>query len=354
MMFGETRMKRFSLLHIAAALLSIPIFVFLGTHSRAESNELLRLVQTISIPKVKGRLDHLDVDVKGQRLFVSALENGTVEAVSLGTGKWIRSIPGFKKPQGISYVPSLNKLFIASGDDGMVRVFRGDTFELIDSIQLELGPNRVAYDSHAEILYVGYGGKDAGKDYGEVALIDAKRDTKIRDIQVAAHPAELLLDKSGQTLFVLVPVANEIQVADTKTGRIISTWPVTSQRPGDAALDDVSHRLFIGTHTPPEMIAMDSRSGKEVAALPTVEGMDGVYFDARRQRVYVSGGRGFDVGSVFVYQQQDADHYREIATLATRAGAGTSFWSPELDRYFVAAPAHDNEDTAILVYQPQP
>jgi DNA-binding beta-propeller fold protein YncE len=354
MMFGETRMKRFSLLHIAAALLSIPIFVFLGTHSRAESNELLRLVQTISIPKVKGRLDHLDVDVKGQRLFVSALENGTVEAVSLGTGKWIRSIPGFKKPQGISYVPSLNKLFIASGDDGMVRVFRGDTFELIDSIQLELGPNRVAYDSHAEILYVGYGGKDAGKDYGEVALIDAKRDTKIRDIQVAAHPAELLLDKSGQTLFVLVPISNEIQVVDTKTGRIISTWPVTSQRPGDAALDDANHRLFIGTHTPPEMIAMDSRTGKEVAALPTVEGMDGVYFDARRQRAYVSGGRGFDVGSVYVYQRHDGDHYNQIATLATRAGAGTSFWSPELDRYFVAAPAHDNEDTAILVYQPQP
>ena len=174
MMFGETRMKKFSLLHIAAALLSIPIFVFLGTHSRAESNELLRLVQTISIPTVKGRLDHLDVDVKGQRLFVSALENGTVEAVNLETGKWIRSIPGFKKPQGISYVPSLNKFFIAGGDDGVVRVFRGDTFELVDSIQLELGPNRVAYDPHAEILYVGYGGKDAGKDYGEVALIDAK------------------------------------------------------------------------------------------------------------------------------------------------------------------------------------
>ena len=74
----------------------------------------------------------------------------------------------------------------------------------------------------------------------------------------------------------------------------------------------------------------------------------------RRQRVYVSGGRGFDVGSVYVYQRHDGDHYSEIAKLATRPGAGTSFWSPDLDRYFVAAPAHDNEDTAILVYQPQP
>jgi hypothetical protein len=35
--------------------------------------------------------------------------------------------------------------------------------------------------------------------------------------------------------------------------------------------------------------------------------MDGVYFDAPHKRVYVSGGRGFDVGSVFIYQQRDAD-----------------------------------------------
>ena len=64
----------------------------------------------------------------------------------------------------------------------------------------------------------------------------------------------------------------------------------------------------------------------------TVEGMDGVYFDASLKRVYVSGGRGFDVGSVFVYQQHDADHYTQIGIIPTASGAGTSFWSPELNR----------------------
>jgi hypothetical protein len=79
-----------------------------------------------------------------------------------------------------------------------------------------------------------------------------------------------------------------------------------------------------------------------------------VYFDASHKRVYVSGGRGFDVGSVFVYQQQDADHYTQIARIPTRPGAGTSFWSPELNRYYVAAPANDKEEAAILVFEPQP
>jgi hypothetical protein len=51
---------------------------------------------------------------------------------------------------------------------------------------------------------------------------------------------------------------------------------------------------------------------------------------------------------------KDADHYKLIGKIPTRAGAGTSFWSPELNRFYVGAPAHDNEEAAILVFEPQP
>ena len=90
---------------------------------KAQDNYPLRLVQTIPMPDVKGRIDHMDVDVKGKRLFVAGLENGSLEVIDLGAGKWSKSIPGFKKTQGVVYVPSLNKVFVASGDDGMLRVF---------------------------------------------------------------------------------------------------------------------------------------------------------------------------------------------------------------------------------------
>src|SRR5213075_2078288 len=100
------------------------------------------------------------------------------------------------------FVPELNKLFLASGDDGMLRVFRGDTLELLDTIHLDAGPNRLGYEPNSKLVYVGYGGKDAGKDYGEVGIINAKNDKVVGDIKVAAHPSELLLDKAGKTLFV--------------------------------------------------------------------------------------------------------------------------------------------------------
>lgn len=320
----------------------------------AQEHDPLRLVRTIPMPNVKGRIDHMDVDVKGKRLFVAGLENGSLEVVDLKTGKWSKSIPGFKKTQGVAYVPSLNKIFVASGDDGMLRVFRGDTLELLDSLKLELGPNRVAFEPNSQILYVGYGGKDAGKDYGQVGTIDAKADKSLGDIKVEAHPAELLLDKSGKTLYVFISAASKVQVVDTKKREVLSTWPTSSQRNGDGAFDEKTHRLFIGTRTPPQMIVMDSSTGKEVASLPTVEGMDGVYFNEKQKRIYVSGGRDNDVGYIFIYRQKDEDHYEAIGKIPTRSGAGTSFWSPELNRFFVAAPASDKQDAAILVFEPQP
>ena len=232
--------------------------------------------------------------------------------------------------------------------------FRADTLDLLATIDLELGPNRILYDARKSVVYVGYGGKDAGKEYGEVGIIDAKKNKLIANIQVAAHPAELLLDKSGKRLFCFVSPSSKIQVIDTKKRKVIATWPVSSERPGDGAFDAASNRLFLGTRKPPQMIAMDADTGKEVSGVPTVDGMDGVYFDASRRRVYVSGGRDAEVGFVYTYQQKDADHYELSDKLPTRQGAGTSLWVPELNRLYVGVPAREAAEAEILVFEAQP
>jgi len=345
-------MKKFWLIGLIASTCVIGSCA--EVNSAPQDKAPLRLVQTIPLPNVKGRIDHMDVDVKGQRLFVAGLENGTVEIVDLKDAKVVRSIPGFKAPQGILYLPSLNKVFVASNDDGMVRVFRGDTFELVDSIHLDLGANRIAYDPHAELLFVGYGGKAANQERGEVGIIDAKTNKHIGDIDVGLRAAEILMNSSGTTLFVLDTIGSKVQMINAKKRRTVAVWPVSSQRPGDGAFDEFDHRLLIGTRTPPTLTVMDSVTGMEIATMPTVEGMDGVYFDAARKRVYVSGGRDSDVGFVFVYQQQGADHYTQIGEIPTRSFAGTSFWCPELNRYYVAAAANEKQQAAILVFEPQP
>ena len=94
------------------ASLAVVSILCLCVFLNSEEQLPLKLVQTIPMPKVKGRLDHMHADVKGQRLFVAGLENGSVEVIDLRAGKWSKSVPGFKKPQGVWYVPELKRLFV--------------------------------------------------------------------------------------------------------------------------------------------------------------------------------------------------------------------------------------------------
>ena len=131
-------MRKFLPIGLIAFVYIVSSNIQAKAHSRAKT---LRLIQTIPMPNVKGRIDHMDVDIKGKRLFVAGLENSTVEVVDLKAGKWMRSISGIKTPQGIAYVPALNKLFVANENDDSLKVFRGDTLVLLNTIPLELGSN---------------------------------------------------------------------------------------------------------------------------------------------------------------------------------------------------------------------
>src|SRR5260370_17767980 len=87
---GASHMNRISLIAFVAVALLI------GCARVAHSQDTkppLRLVQTISLPSVKGRLDHMDVDVSGKRLFVAGLEHGTFEVADLQPRHWVPPLP---------------------------------------------------------------------------------------------------------------------------------------------------------------------------------------------------------------------------------------------------------------------
>jgi DNA-binding beta-propeller fold protein YncE len=327
--------------------------ICLNAAAYGQQKELLHLVQTIPMPNVKGRLDHMDVDVDGKRAFIAGVESGSVEVVDLEAGKWTRSIPGFKTPTEMCYVRELNKIFVASRDDGMIRVFRGDSFDLIDSLKLELGVNRMLYDSASKLLYVGYGAKLAGFDYGRVGVIDARSDKLLGDTIVESHPSQILLDHASRRIFVAVWEAGRIDVFDTRNHQLVLTW-TTGGQAGDTALDQTHHRLFTAIRTAPQvMLVYDSESGQEVARLPAEGRMNGVYYDPWLKRIYMTCGRELPAGFVFVYQQKDPDHYEFLGKVPTGPDAGTSFWVPQLNRFYVLVPSSEKQDAAILVFEPQ-
>src|SRR5216684_1896979 len=333
------------------ALLWMVLFGFAGS-VQGQAVAPFKLLQKIPMPNVKGRLDHFGVDLKGQRLFVAALgdDQNTVEVIDLKSGKWISSIPGQSKPQGLFYSPNFKKLFVANGNDGTCKIFAGDTFKLIDSLPIGADADHVGYDPATKYLYVGFGDAKAGG----LAIIDTRTNMHIGDIKTDARAGGIKIEKSKPRTFVTLTGATNIGVVDLKKREQVSAWPTGVAGNVALALDESHHRLFDGVREPATLIVLDTESGKEISRLDGVAGIDDLWYDSARNRVYASGGRGFDVGFVYTYQQKDADHYELIGKVPTAPGAGTSFWLPELNRLYVAAPANDKEEAAILIFEPQP
>ena len=334
-----------------SALLWILLLGFAG-NARGQAGAPFKLLQKIPMPNVKGRLDHFGVDLKGKRLFVAALgdDQNTVEVIDLKSGKWVSSIPGQSKPQGLFYSPNFKKLFVANGTDGTCKIFTGDKFKLIDSLPLGTDADHVGYDPATKYLYVGIGDAKSGG----LAIIDTRSNKHIGDIKTDARAGGIKIEKSRPQTFVTLTGATNLGVVDLKKREQVSAWPTGVAGNVALALDETHHRLFDGVREPAVLIVLDTESGKEISRLEGVAGIDDLWYDSARSRVYASGGRGFDVGFVYVYQQKDTDHYELVGKVPTAPGAGTSFWSAQLNRLFVAAPANDKDEAAILVFEPQP
>jgi len=302
----------------------------------------LVLETKIPLGAVSGRIDHLGVDLKRQRLFVAELGNNSLGVVDLAAGKVLRTIGGFREPQGVAYVPFADSVYVANAGDGSVHVLSGNDLVPIGQIELGDDADNVRVDESHHRVLVGYGS-------GALAVIDPATRSKVGDIRLKGHPESFRIDETGTQIFVNVPDVREITVVDLAAAgtQSLPTPDATANFP--MAIDRDLHRVLVVFRRPPTLMALSSQDGHVVSRTATCGDADDVFFDARRQRIYVSCGHG--VVDVF---DAEKGGYRRLARVPTVAGARTSLFVPELDRLFVAVRASSGEPAAIWVFRPAP
>jgi DNA-binding beta-propeller fold protein YncE len=284
------------------------------------------------------------VDLKGERLFIDALGNNTVEITDLRAGKHTGTITGLHEPQGVGFVPEFNKLFVANAQSGACDVFDGSSFKRLRSIKFSDDADNIRYDAETRRVYVGYGS-------GGLGIIDATSGEQIGAIKLEGHPESFQLEKSGPRVFVNIPTSQKVIVVDREKQATIATWPVADVRANfPMALDETHHRLFVGFRKPAKLVVFDTETGKVVADLDSAADADDIFYDNSRRRIYVSGGDGF----VSIFQQVDSDHYNPVTKIATASGARTSLFVAELNRLYVAVPHRDGQKAEVRAYEAQP
>ena len=98
---------------MSAALVSLTMLTGSVMPARSADPAPLQLEAKILLGNVRGRIDHMAVDLKRQRLFVAELGNDSVGVVDLATHSLVRTITGLNEPQGVGYESSADILFCA-------------------------------------------------------------------------------------------------------------------------------------------------------------------------------------------------------------------------------------------------
>src|SRR6478735_7137761 len=204
------------------ALISVAVVLFVAIQPGSQQGPLA-MVRAIQLPRVEGRIDHLALDSTGERLFVAALGNNTVEVVDVKNGTHLKSLPGFREPQGIASIPDAQLIAVANGQGDGVQLIGTRDHRLVKPIALGEDADNVRYDTAAKRLYVGYGD-------GALAAIDPAAGKLLGQVKLAGHPESFQLERDGSRAFVNVPNAEQIAIVDRASMKLISTWPIATAR----------------------------------------------------------------------------------------------------------------------------
>lgn len=282
--------------------------------------EHLKLESVIQMPEVRGRIDHMAVNLKDKVLYVAALGNNTVEVVDLQKGTVIRSIKGVDEPQGIAYLPEQNEIAVASGGNGDCIFYDAATFDKVATFHLAGDADNIRYDAEDRKMYVGYG-------TGGLAVIDVATHKQTGNVKLPAHPESFELDKKNNKLYVNLPDDHSIAVIDLQRFTLAATWKISKYRANfPMALDTANNLLLIGYRHPALLVSYDSRSGKQVTINELTGDVDDIFYKEDKQEIMASGGEG----SINIFKRANGTTFKKVADIPTREGARTSLLIPSL------------------------
>ncbi len=301
------------------------------------SPEFLVPTKTLSLKGVAGKLDHLAVDSKGQRLFVANKPNNTLDIIDLKSGQLVRQIPDQGKVSGVAFASDLDMIYVGNGA-GQCNAFDGRDYKRVFSVEAEHADN-VHFHSGNNMVYVGQ---------DEVmSVLDAKTGARMTTIALPGAVHGFKIDKKAGKIYAVLTKQSLIAVIDVAKHEVTDTWPLTLSDAGSPiAHDSDNGLLFVGCpKAKPMMIVFDTKSGKEMASVAIPAGVDDIHFDSKRRRIYASCSAG-----ALVVIERVGEKFEIVQTIETPKDSRTCAWSK--GTLFLGVPKQDgNNGPEIRVFE---
>ncbi len=305
---------------LAAALLTLPIHL-----PKKHGPEVLKQLKDVTVQDIEGDVEHMAADVKGNRLFIAATGNNSVEVFDSQTLQHLGSLKGLAQPEDVVFLPESGHLLISNAADGTLRTYDSKSFKLLDAKLMGGDAGRIRVTANGKFVIVGWG-------VGGLAILDTQTG-KRADISLKSHPEAIQLDYGGNRMFINLPGVGEVAVVDRRSQTVTESWAVRQRGNQAMALDEADRRIFVACQRPAKLLVLNMDDGSIMASMSTAADANEVFYDQQHKRIYVIGGEG----EIAPYSQKGPDEYVALSRTDTIEQARTGLFVPEWNRIFVAA-----------------
>jgi hypothetical protein len=317
----------------ASAFFAVPAVAGDSTAPGARLHEVGR----IDLPGVAGRIDHMAIDLEGQRLFVAALGADEVEVVDLREGRRVARLTGVREPQGVVYSRSLHRLFVAAGESGEVVAYEGE--KRVGAVTGLPDADNLRLFAPSGRLVVGYG--------RGLAVIDPATITVVQRLPLPGHPEAFELAEHGPEIYVNVPDVGRVIVLDRISGKTTAEWSLDGGAANyPMAFDEPGHHLYVGTRRPARVVSYDASSGQLHQNVLACGDMDDLFFDLQRQHLIAVCGDG-----AIRVMQSGGQTLGEVQTMESASGARTGLFVPSTRLLYVAVPKGWANAAQVRIYR---
>jgi DNA-binding beta-propeller fold protein YncE len=177
---------------------------------------------------------------------------------------------GLQEPQGVAYQASSDTLFVASGGDGTLRLYRGSDLSPVATLKLGEDADNVRIDARTGQVVVGYG-------HGALAFVDPQEHRVVAEAKLKGHPESFQVDVERGRAFVNVPDAGQVAVVDLSRHVQTGTFPVKAGSANFPMALLPDGRVLVVTRKPPRLLLLGGDRGDVVADVPTCGDSDDVF-----------------------------------------------------------------------------
>jgi DNA-binding beta-propeller fold protein YncE len=287
--------------------------------------DVLKKLDGVMVPDIDGPVEHMAADIKGQRIFLAATGNNSIEIFDAKTLRHLNTIDGLAQPQDLLYLPESGHLLVSNAADGSLRTYDTKSLKLLERKLMGGDADHIRMLPGGKSVMVGWG-------VGALAIVDLTSGRR-SDISLKSHPESFQMDSVGNHIFVNLPGVGEISVIDRRSGTVIESWPIRARENVPMAIDEANRRVFVVCHKPARLLVLDMDDGAEMASFSTVADAGDLFYDHERKRIYVIGGEGF----LAIYQQKGPDEYSSLGRVDTVDEGRTGLFVPEWNRLYVVA-----------------